>query len=468
MLVPETPAIVRARLKGFKVHSTNGRERGFKVTHRTSRVITEICLVAVVLLCVSAVLAQNSAPAPERRLDETHQLWSSVVDPVLKQTVTSSGQAQNVGITMMVPLHAAFKLRDPQWEHSFADHFSRFAADPSSLPGPIPANTLARLYYLYLASQFIVLAKESGQQDMIPANLPVQVMNEVLRVWVRTPAWQFGGTTFRGGARERVLWKLDHRKVEKSYYRVIIDEEFYVFAIAADLKAYGGSPAQKKDWDPTLNDVLLIAHRVFSQEVVPQPEGGWLLQPGAWSDHPEYQFAGNPDIRSGMRPAPVPGIGEDTSHTLRLPLWLTSLMKANPPGSPDYRFYEDLRSGLEKQFFNRVLVRPSAGLPCYRMNNFMDGHNGVYRWEYGSLGKNNGYGPYQVSGALVLGWWTFLDSDQIRGVYRDMASEFPWPKQCLDAYMGPPPPGGRPDSAYDPNSSSMRLWHLDVKLASQI
>jgi len=430
------------------------------------KLIFRLCFASIVLAALGApaVFSWSPREEPPASADDLHQLWSAVIDPTLRQTVTGGEQAQTFGTTLMVPLHAAFHLQDTQWEHTFADHFSRLAANPSTLP----TEDLGRLQYLYLASQFIDLAKESRQQDLIPPGLPDLLFSAVQTVWVKEPAWQWDRQPFPGGARERTLWRLDNRQVKKSYLRAINDVDFFVFAIAADLKAYGGTPVQQKAWTQLLDDALSVARRTFTQEVVPQPGGGWIFQPGVWTDHPEYQYAGNKEIHPGMKPAPVPGIAEDASHSLRFPLWLTSLMGAYPPKSEGSQFFEELRSGLEKQFFNKVLVRPSKNFPCYRMNNFMDGNNGVYRYNYESLGPGRGYGPYELSGSMLYGWWAFLGTDRILGVYRDMAASFPWPKECVKIYLGPEPPKGYSPSAFEPGSPAMRLWHLDVWLGSQI
>ena len=424
------------------------------------------CRVSLVLLTgfLSAhVLVAQTQQAPARASD-LQQLWSTVVDPVLRQKITGNEQAQNFGTTMMLPMYAAFHLRNVEWERAFADHFSRMLTDYAALP----EEDLGRLQYLYVASQFMVLAKETGQQDLIPRTLPGTLNTDITRVWTKKPAWQWDRKPFPGGARERTLWKLDNRRMEKSYYRSINDVDLFVFAIAGDLKSFITDPAEIRVWTPTLDDILAIAHRTFTQEVVHQSDGGWLFQPGVWSDHPEFQYAGNREIHPGMRPAPVRDISADSSHSLRYPLWLTSLMHAYPPNSENYRFYEDLRSGLEKQVFNKVLVKPTPDFPCYRMNNFMDGLNGVYRWQYESLGPNAGFGPYGLSSSLLQGWWVFLDTDRIKRVYHDLDVSFPWPRECIEIYLGPTTPKGHPESAFDPASPAMRLWHFNVKLASQL
>jgi hypothetical protein len=430
----------------------------------------KLFLRAILIVLVGALSApafsQSAQVVPTAPADELHQLWTRVVDPILRQTVQGGQQSETIGTTMMVPLQAAFRLRDAQWQRTFTEHFSRLVDNASLLPD----EDLGRLQYLYLASQFLLLAQASGQQEIIPLGLPELLFSQIHNVWLVKPAWQFagGGPAFPGGVRERTLWKLKTRRVGKSYFREINDVDFYVFVIAADLKAYGGTAAQKQAWNPMLDDVLAIAHRVFVQEVVPQPGGGWILQPGVWTDHPEYQYAGNKEITPGMKPVPVRGIAPDSSHAHRFPLWLTSLMRAYPPNSEENRFYEGLRSGFEKQVFNSVLVKPSKDFPCYRMNNFMDGSNGVYRWNYPGMGQGSGFGPYGNSYALLVGWWAFVDTDRMRAVYRELAATFPWPKECVEIYLGPTVPNGHPASAYDPGSSSMRLWHLSVWLDSQL
>jgi hypothetical protein len=421
------------------------------------------------LVAFSVSTAQELCGAPQAQQGERNeveqQLWAAVITPNLKRPVTANDQAQTVGVTWMVPMHAAFHRKNQAWMHEFAEQFSLYASNPSALPTGEVAE-LSRLYYLYLASQFIVLAKKSGQENLIPPNLPALIFSEVHTYWNVTPAWQFDSPHFNGGARERLLWKLKNKKVKKSYYRAVLDHDLYIFGIVGDLKAFEG-PEQEKAWNPLLNDVLAIAHQVFTQEVTPQPDGGWVFQPGVWTDHPEYAYAGDPEAHPGIKPAPVRGIAPDSSHSLRFPLWLTSLMSAYPAGSEDYRFYENLRSGLDKQFFAKVLHQPTTEFPCFAISNFMDGSNGVYRWSYNTLGKGNGYGPYQNSASFVLGWWIFLDTDRIRNVYRELVAQFPWPRQCDELYLGPKPADApRPETAYDPNGSVLRTLHLTALLAA--
>lgn len=403
------------------------------------------------------------APHGIDQADEIHRLWSANIDPPLWTKIQSSDQAYNIGQEFIVPLHAAFRFRDDAWERTFSGHFSRLVSDPSVLPSVV----LSRLEYLYLASQFVVLARQNDRQDLIAPGLPEMLFAEISKYWRTEPAWQWGQSPLRGGIRERILWKLSHRKAEKSYYRAMVDDDLFLLAMAADLKAYRGTPEQVQKWSPTLDEILAIAFKVYSEEGVSQPGGGWLFQPGVWADHPEYQYVGNLAIHPGMSPAPVRGIAADSSHSMRFAAWLTSFVQAYPPDSDAHRFYSGLREGLEKQFFEKVLIQPSGERPCYLLNNFMDGSNGVYRWNYSSVGSGNGYGPYGLSGSLLLGWWSLLDTQRIREVYAVSAKTFPWPHECLDLYLAPTTTGSHPTASYDPQSPTMRLWHTLVLLASE-
>ncbi len=433
--------------------------------------ILQFCLFAVAAgvcaaLCTSIVLSRSLTQGPRSQPDALHQLWAVVIDPRLQRNVQGDQDAYYDGQFLMIPLYAALRRGDTTWQHSFSDHFRRLVQNPSVLPvGP-----LSRLQYLYLASEFVVLAMKYGHEGLIPAGLPDLLFSETHKYWQTEPAWEWARAPFPGGMREKLQWKLSNRQVEKSYYRAINDDELFLFAIAADLRAYGGyhGAQAQQAWNPTLDDVLSVTYKVFSQEVVSQPGGGWLLQPGVWSDHPDFKYAGNAEARPGIQPAPVRDIAWDSSHFYRFPLWLTSYMRAYPPRNDRYHFYEDLRSGLEKQFFNKVLVRPTSDYPCFRLNNYMDGSNGVYRWNYQSLGANTGYGPYELSSSLLMGWWAFVDTDRARAVYHDLAAQFPWPKQCIELYLGPTPSHTHPATALDPESSTMRLWHILVQLAAQI
>ena len=101
------------------------------------------------------------------------------------------------------------------------------------------------------------------------------------------------------------------------------------------------------------------------------------------------------------------------------------------------RLYFGYPPFLSAQFFEKVIVPPSDEFPNYRTNNFMDGYNGIYRYNYPTHGLGQGYGPYELSGTMLLGWWSFLPDQSIRDVYCFITSRYPFNEQEIATYLGP-------------------------------
>ena len=417
--------------------------------------------------CAQLAYSQASTakvPPPAAGPDELHALWTANVSPILKGPIPTTSQgAYYDGEMLLVPVHAAFMQKEAAWQQEFSDHFARMMQARSSLTDV----DLSRLQYEYLASEFIVLASRSGKSNLIPPGLPEFLFTDIKSLWQEKPAWQWDHPAFPGGVRERTLWKLSNKNVAKSYYRAILDTDFFLFAVAADLRAYGGLD-QQPDRHAVLSDILDITNRVCRQEIKLTDVDGWLLQPGVWADHPDFKYAGHSNPGQGMVPVPLRDVSWDSSHFMRWPPFILSLMKAYPEGSVEHHYYVDLRDGLNRQFFRKVVVPPSAEFPCYRTNNYMDGRNGLYRWGYANLG-DSGYVAYKTSGALLIGWWAFLDTDDSRTMYRKIADEFPWPQECVYLYLGPIPAGHTYEKTEsDPNSAAMKFRYLIARLASEI
>ncbi|MES1147491.1 MAG: hypothetical protein ABUL49_01945, partial [bacterium] len=207
-----------------------------------------------------------------------------------------------------------------------------------------------------------------------------------------------------------------------SYTGMSQDFDYYMLAIAADLRTVGKLRGMSDD------SALLSAHdlqaQVFKRDVVWNNDGGWLLEPGAWRDHPDMAFAGNSMLRGGLSKAPVNNIGWDTSHFHRMPLFLYVMEHAET----DQAAKDDLgklRTGLAAQFNKHVLVPADDTYRLPRTNNFMDGSNGVYRYGYEKRGDDFGYGPYQLSGTFLLGWWSFLNDPTVNSQYAVAAERMP-------------------------------------------
>ncbi len=414
--------------------------------------------------------------------ERTAQLWQSALAPYLADPLWQARDAYDAGHVLMPPLHAAYAADRPDWRADFRAHFARFRADRADLTSVV----LTRLQYLYLLSRWLVLEVRAadptaGGQVVLPAEWTADasfLLAEVERFWRREPAWQWRHRDFPGGIEERLNWKLANRSIRPAYLRGIIDEEQFLFALAADLEQLrrrtdgkifaAAEPELRAGGEALLASILAGARRVYAEEVRPTAGGGWLLQPGGWSGHRDYAYAGQTEKRPGLEPAPLADQAADSSHSHRLPLWLLSLQEAGPPGAEAAEFYRRLRIGLAAQFTARVLVAPSPEAPFWRTHNFMDGRNGLYRWEYPTQGPGQGYGPYELSGTMLLGWWAFLPGQAAARLYHDLAAGFPPPPAARSIYLGPGTTRPQHPLLTGANWLDSGLIELDCRLAAQL
>lgn len=428
----------------------------------------------LISVIISLVLLFTSCYSPPiHRLNKAgsgdiNQIWDKTVSIYLKDELWTEQHAYDAGHYLMVPLHAAFLMNESTWQKEFSNHVYMFMNSYNVNREGLVKERLDQLHYLYFLSRFMVLAEQHGKRELVPGGLYALLMKRVTDIWVNEPAWQWDRDSFTGGMKERIVWKLNNKDVEKSYYRAIIDEELFTIAIAADIRTYEKLAVEKKEWSPLIGEIMETAFDIFRNEGVFLDNGGWLFQQGVWTDSPSYAYAGNSIIRNGMKPKPVKNIAWDTSHSHRFPIWLTSLASAYDTQDSYYHFYKNIITGLEKQFFETVLIEPTKDFPAYRTTNFMDGSNGVYRWNYSSLREGTGYGPYELSGTLTIGWWTFLGSDRIKKVYGEMADLFPLPQKVIDVYDGPDTGRKRHPIVRWPESFNSGYSELIARLAGEL
>jgi hypothetical protein len=394
-------------------------------------------LLFLIFLSISAFCSCQT-PAENQPVDSrTEILWNSTVRIYLQDNLWTERDMYDAGHVLMVPLHTAFRMDVPQWREQISHHFAEFMAkDTMSFLSEPQALDLAREHYLYLASRFAVLATESGNAELVPSGLVAKLYDEVSALWQQKTAWWYE-QNFPGGVRERLAWKMAQDSTIPSYYRAITDHERFLFAIAADLRSLELITGTRHLLSPMVREIMDVAYAVYNRYVVQYTDNTWLFQPGVWRDHRDYLYAGNDNLAANLMPSPVDDIAEDTSHSHRFPVWLKSLRDASRDNGMRSRYYTDLLDGLSKRFFDIVLRAPDRYFPGYRVTNFMDGRNGVYRWQYETAGINNGYGPFQLSGILVVGWWGMLPDWRAHQMYCDMAGRFPLPEDVVRTYTGP-------------------------------
>ena len=372
--------------------------------------------ILIVYIGLFLLIHTNMMATPLEDSTGTNQRWQNTVKPYLDEPLWTTELSYNAGHFLMVPMHAAFDLNKVEWQQDFAKHFERFADTGYNDMGK---TLLYRIHYLYLASQFLVLCQETHADSLIPPRLYDILFEKINKTWNQDEIWQWKyagrkSATFKN-MRSKVLWKLYNPDMnEKIYYRSIMDDELFTMAIAADLKRY----LYLKSLPPNnvLDDMTQMAVEVFQQRAQWNSDGGWLLQPGYWSQYEDFAYAGNDSVHDSLQRKEVKNIAEDVSHSLRLPLWICSFQKSMETVGPNYTFFSQLKKGLEIQLFKTILVLPTEQSPYYLAHNFMDGHNGVYRYHYNN--RPGGSGPYELSAHLCLGWWSFLGSERTQSMYK--------------------------------------------------
>ena len=364
-----------------------------------------------------------------------HELWDSTVGEFLTDDLWDDRNAYDAGHLLMAPLEAAFVTGEHAWQEAFANQFDLFVQESSKPDNSVTKQKLSRLQYYYLASSFLSHAATADDSELVPLGLDKILLDELEDTWLEYEAWQWDSPSFRG-MRDRLEWKLSTKNVEKSYYRAIIDEELFTLAIASEYRAYESEALPKDSWSPIVSDILEVTEKIVGQEAI-STDGGWLFQTGVWEDHPDYEYAGLAEPLSAMQPTPRDNVATDSSHASRWPLWLRSFRDASEESSKRYKRYDHDLNLLSNQFIDQILVTPSSDFPYMRMNNYMDGWNGLFRWGYETVGADSGYGPYELSGSLLVIWWGMLPDARVASAYCELSRSFPLSDEAITLYVGP-------------------------------
>lgn len=407
------------------------------------------------LLAPAPVLPVDPMQAPKG--SDLDGGWKAIMEPYLQQDLWTESQAYDASHGLLLPIHAAFDLGKTAWQADLAAHYRRFVAGA----GELPKNPLSRAQYLYVASCFAAEAASHHRQDLIPPGLMETLCKEFQLSWSPSPG---------NGEEATILRKLGTTPTPKRFQKALEDKEFFAVGTAANLQAVMRAlgvkvPAQTSG---SVAEALSLAHRMFKEQVVWGRDGGWLMQPGAWSDYADFLYAGQMEKRPGMPLRPISDIAWDSSHFMRFPAILCSLRDANSPASPEYAFYDRLVRGLEIQIFSHVAEPPSPQFPAWRFRNFMDGRNGVYRWGYQTMGANHGFGPFEVPPlAFTYGWWSLLGSGRIRSLYKNIQEQSQVNSEVSILYslpLGGLKIEGKPVKT--PKITNRQIRALDMQLAS--
>ncbi|MNG43663.1 hypothetical protein D3C78_17010 [compost metagenome] len=300
---------------------------------------------------------------------------------------------------LMIPMFYAYENEEAGLKKDFDAYVSSFyKKNENTLDFKSNSQRLNDIQFLYFLTTYAILSDNKYPQ------YTNKMLQDVQDIWNTVPAWQWGKKPF-ANMKARLDWKIKANKAE-DFNRAITDEELFTLGAAANLSRIYPS-------DPTLKEINSYTEQIFKQRST-FDNGRWLFDVGAWDNHPTFAYSGYSDTKNITVKKPKKNIVTDSSHFMRMPVLLWSFQGAFPKSSQQYTQFKNYRLGLEKQFFEKVVVRSENKI---LLNNFMDGSNGVFRWEYPSLGKGKGYGPYDLTPTLGMAWWALLPGTRIQKLY---------------------------------------------------
>ena len=362
---------------------------------------------------LQALYAETAAPLSE----EQQVFYDRTVKVLLGEDLWTARDMYDASHYLMIPMHYAFRARDEETIALFADFFARFTQDITGDDryGFQKYAFLHRLQFLYFSSQFMCLCAASGRPDLIPDALSAVAYDCAETYLLHTVAnWNTENTVM-----EHLQQMLAGKQYPYSYYSITEDLDGFALAILCDLnclaKLLGGHPEEL-----TVTAEQLV-YEIYTSPLLNQEtdRGGWLLQVGGWSEHPDFAYAGNSEITPDIQPKIRDDIPWDSSHFSRWPLYLRSYMSAQSDHA-HWDLFALRRRQLANQLVNYVLKNVNGH---WLATTFMDGTNGVYRYSYNTGGV--GMEGYSLSGTLLLGWWSQLEDARITSVYQDIYNAFP-------------------------------------------
>lgn len=155
----------------------------------------------------------------------------------------------------------------------------------------------------------------------------------------------------------------------------------------------------------------------------PEP---WVWQPGKLSDHKDFKYAGNQKINENLQVKKVGNISMDSAHFYsKWPLFFLSAR--NSSQKAELLFFQNAIKGLVANLFKNVVSIDKEGC-VVRYKNFIDGTNGVYRWNFERRGVTYGHSSFALSYTPFFSSLALLDNKKISDHYKKILSCYPYSK----------------------------------------
>lgn len=363
--------------------------------------------------------------------DNIDRLWKSTVSEYIKGDLWDDINCYDAGHILLVPMCYAFEVNDDKKMNEFHDLFRRFADYLENNNYQYKYWDLSHIQFCFLASTYINLCVKNDCTDEIKIELLNYLYDE----------------SFFYCLQRREKYNIN----ENPQYNALIaiERDFrqgkptadlyqYHLSILFNLKEFSdnGNYYISEERYKIIKEALEIINAIYKEGVTFTEGDKWLMNVGTFNEHEDYAYMHYPIILEDMKPAKQQNTTWDTSHFARIPVFLQIFKRANKDNNELVNYYERLIKGLKEQFIENVLIEPNEECDYYRTTNYMDGRNGLYRYNYKTQ-ANTAYQQYELSGTLFLGWWSFLGGDDIKQVYREISKTFPLSQDAINTYVGP-------------------------------
>ena len=388
-------------------------------------------------------------------------LWKNTVSKYLEYDLWDEINCYDAGHVLLLPMYYAFTENDQEKMEDFHDLFERYANYLKEVEYNYRYWNLNHMQFNFLASNYINLCTETNSVNRIRSELLDYLYDEA----------------FFACLLKREKYNIDQNPqndylyaMERDYKAGRPTADLYQFhvTILFNLKEFSDNNEYELSEERInkINQALDIINRIYEEDVTFTEGDKWLLNVGDFDEYNDYAYMHYNDIEANMQPKEQENTTWDTSHFHRIPVFLQIIKKANKGNEEKVEYYNRLIKGLKEQFIENVLVKTDEDHDYYRTTNFMDSRNGIYRYNYKTQ-KDDAYLPYELSGTMLFGWWTFLGNG-INEIYKEIYKTFPLSQNAINTYVGPNTTRERNKYVQWPDYFENGFAELNCYLASEI
>ncbi len=384
----------------------------------------------VIILIITIILATTGIISCMSYLKSENYLWSNTVSKYITGDLWDDINSYDAGHSLLVPMFYAFTTEDENKMEEFHDLFERYAIYLSNNNYTYNYWNLNHMQFNFLASNYINLCSKYNCTNRIKEPLLNYLYDEAFYYCLLKREKYNTEDKPQYSSLKAIERDFDLGKPTADLYQ-------YHLMVIFNLKEYSdkNNYILSEEREKVVEESLDLINKIYQDGVTFIDGDKWLMNVGSFDEQADYAYMQYNSIEENMQPSKQENTTWDTSHFVRIPVFLQIIKRANKEDEEKVEYYDRLIKGLKEQFLENVLVKPDKENLYYRTTNYMDGRNGLYRYNY-TTQQDTAYLPYQLSGTITLGWWSFLGGEMSE-LYKNIYETFPLDENALKTYVGP-------------------------------